>query len=353
MAAARKRSRSFGTVRRLPSGRWQVRYYDHAGNRHTAPATFPSKADANRYLAQVEADLLRGAWTDPKLAQVTFGEWVERWRPTTANLRPGTLVLYDYLLRRFLLPVFARVPLGQLDTMRVRAWLADLHRAGQVTPTTIAKAYRLLRRILNVAVEAGYLARNPCTVKGAGTEQAGEMRHASIPQLLALADAMPDRYRALVLVAGYGGLRWGELVGLRRRHVDLGAARVTVAEQVAEVAGKYMVGSPKTDAGRRVVTLPLVAVDALTEHLDQYANTGPDGLVFPKHAGRLPEQGKLQPARVAPGRTAGGPGRAARPRPTAHGGDPGGGDRGDHRGADGAHGAHVPGGRAALPARHG
>ena len=48
--------RRFGSVRRLPSGRWQVRYYDLAGIRHTAPRTFPSKADANRYLAQVEAD---------------------------------------------------------------------------------------------------------------------------------------------------------------------------------------------------------------------------------------------------------------------------------------------------------
>jgi hypothetical protein len=68
-----------------------------------------------------------------------------------------------------------------------------LHRAGEVTPTTIAKAYRL-RRILNVAVEAGYLPRNPCMVKGTGTERAAEMRHTSIPQLHQL--------------AGYGGLRW-------------------------------------------------------------------------------------------------------------------------------------------------
>jgi hypothetical protein len=59
--------------------------------------------DATRYLAQVEADLLRGSWADPKLGRVTFGGWVEQWRPTTANLRPGTLVLYDYQLRRFLL----------------------------------------------------------------------------------------------------------------------------------------------------------------------------------------------------------------------------------------------------------
>jgi hypothetical protein len=147
--------------------------------RHTAPRTFPTKVEATRYLAQVEADLLRGSRADPKLGRVTFGEWVEQWRPTTASLRPGTLVLYDYLLRRFLLPAFGPVPLGRLDTMTVRAWLASLHRAGDVTPITIAKAYRLLRRILNVAVEAGYLPRNPCTVKGAGIERAAEMRHAA------------------------------------------------------------------------------------------------------------------------------------------------------------------------------
>jgi integrase len=212
--------------------------------------------EATRYLAQVETDLLRGSWADPKLGRVTFGEWVEQWRPTTANLRPGTLVLYDYLLRRFLLPAFEAVPLGRLDTMTVRAWLADLHRAGEVTPTTIAKAYRLLRRVLNVAVEAGYLPRNPCTVKGAGIERVAEMRHASIPQLHQFADAVPDRYRALILLAGYGGLRWAELVGLRRHHVDLAGARVQVVEQAAEVAGKIIVSPPKTDAGRRVVTLP-------------------------------------------------------------------------------------------------
>jgi hypothetical protein len=89
MAKRRKRARSFGTARRLPSGRWQVRYYDQSGARHTAPRTFPSRADANRYLAQVQADLLRGVWTDPRLARITFGEWVERWWPTTADLRRG------------------------------------------------------------------------------------------------------------------------------------------------------------------------------------------------------------------------------------------------------------------------
>jgi integrase len=281
MGKGRKRARSFGTARRLPSGRWQVRYYDQAGVRHTAPRTFLSKVDANRYLAQVEADLLRGAWTDPRLARITFGEWVERWWPTTADLRPGTRTFYDYLLRRLLLPAFGETPLGRIDVMTVRSWLADLHEVGEVTPTTIAKAYRLLRRILNVAVEAGYLPRNPAAIKGAGLlERAAEMRHVSIPQLHALAEAVPGRYRALVLVAGYGGLRWGELVGLRRRRVDLAGARIYVVEQVAEVAGKFIVSPPKAAAGQRVVVLPAVAVTALAEHLEEYAAAEPEGLVF-------------------------------------------------------------------------
>jgi integrase len=285
MAGGSKRIRSFGTARRLPSGRWQVRYYDQAGVRHTAPRTFPSKSDANRYLAQVEADLLRGAWTDPRLARITFGEWAERWWPTTADLRPGTRTFYDYLLRRLLLPAFEDTPLGRIDLMTVRSWLAGLHELGEVTPTTIAKAYRLLRRILNVAVEAGYLPRNPAVIKGAGLERAAEMRHVSIPQLHALAEAVPGRYRALVLVAGYGGLRWGELVGLRRRRVDLAGARIHVVEQLAEVAGKFIVAPPKTAAGQRVVVLPSVAVAALADHLDDYAAPGPDGLVFPSGRG--------------------------------------------------------------------
>ncbi len=108
-------------MRRLPSGRWQVRYYDHAGVRHTAPRTFSSKSDAIRYLAQVEADMSRGAWSDPRLARTTFGEWAEQWWPTTAELRPGTRVLYGYLLCRFLLPAFATTPLGRLDPLTVRA----------------------------------------------------------------------------------------------------------------------------------------------------------------------------------------------------------------------------------------
>jgi integrase len=172
--------------------------------------------------------------------------------------------------------------------LAVRSWLAKLHAEG-VSASTKAKAYRLLSRILGAAVEAGYLLRNPCTVKGAGQERAPEMRFATVAQVAALADAIGPRHRALVLVAAYGGLRWGELVGLRVKRVDLLHGRVSVAEQVAEVNGQLLPGPPKTEAGRRTVTLPAVAAVALAEHLAEFAEPGPEGLVFP-----APEGGYLR-----------------------------------------------------------
>jgi integrase len=285
---SKRERRVFGSVRRLSSGRWQVRFRDLSGVLHTGPHTFTSKADAARYLAMVEADLHRGAWADPKLGRITLTEWSKRWQATTTNLRPTTRDLYAYLLRRFLLPTFGKAALSSIDVLAVRSWLASLQAQG-VSPSTAAKAYRLLSRILGAAVEAGYLLRNPCTVKGAGQERAPEMRFATVAQVAALAEAIDPRYRALVLVAAYGGLRWGELVGLRVRRVDLLHGRVTVAEQVAEVNGRFIIGPPKTEAGRRTVTLPAAAAGSLAEHLTEFAEPGPDGLVF-----SAPEGGYLR-----------------------------------------------------------
>jgi integrase len=237
--------RRFGAVRRLPSGRYQARYRTPDGRRHTAPQTFATKTDATRFLVQVEADLTRGRWSDPRLGRTPFAEWAARWQATTVNLRPNTRATYANLVRRYLLPAFAATPLADIDPLAVRAWLAGME-AARVGASTRAKCYRLLARILGQAVEAGYLGRNPCMVRGAASEPATEMRFATVAQVAELAGAVPPRFTALVLVAAYTGLRWGELAGLRAKRVDLLHRRITVAE-----------------------------------HLAAYAEPGPDGLVFP------------------------------------------------------------------------
>jgi hypothetical protein len=87
MARARRR---FGSLRKLPSGRWQVRYRDRAGRFQTAATTFVHKSDAARQLALVEADLERGEWTNPRLGRATFEEWADEWLATTVHLRART-----------------------------------------------------------------------------------------------------------------------------------------------------------------------------------------------------------------------------------------------------------------------
>ena len=103
----------------------------------------------------------------------------------------------------------------------------------------------------------------------------------TIAQVVELADTVDPRYRALVLLAAYGGLRRGELFGLRRRHVDLARGLVTVEAQRQQLAhGELIVGPPKSDAGRRTVALPPQAIVALQSHLDQWTGPAADDWVF-------------------------------------------------------------------------
>jgi integrase len=94
-----------------------------------------------------------------------------------------------------------------------------------------------------------------------------EMRFLTPAEVAALAGAIDRRYRALVLVGAYGGLRIGELAGLRRARVDLLRGTVSVAEIVVEVGGVLHVGPPKTRASRRTVGLPRFVVEELAAHL--------------------------------------------------------------------------------------
>jgi integrase len=109
------------------------------------------------------------------------------------------------------------------------------------------------------------------------------MRFLTPGEIARLADAIRPPYRALVLVGAYGGLRIGELAGLRRERVDLLRGTVEVAEIMTEVAGKLQIGPPKTRASRRMIGLPRAVVHVLAEHLGpggrpaDFVFTGPQG----------------------------------------------------------------------------
>lgn len=96
--------RQFGSVRRLPSGRWQARYWTQTGEERTARQTFATKGDASRFLARVQTEMDRGEWHDPRLARITFGRWVEEYLAGARHKRPTTRARDEVVLRTHFLP---------------------------------------------------------------------------------------------------------------------------------------------------------------------------------------------------------------------------------------------------------
>lgn len=274
--------RRFGNVRRRDSGRWQARYPGPDGRMRSAPSTFATRSEAERWLTLVEAQMIRGEWIDPKQGAIPLGDYAQRWITERPSLRPRTVELYRWLLVRHIAPHLGTVKLGDLSTAVVREWRSNLLAAG-VSQSIAAKAYRLLRAVLNTAVqEDGILSRNPCRVRGADRENPAERPVLTVAQVFALADAMRyRRLRVMILVTAFATLRWGEVSALRRRDVapDGSWLRVTVAH--TEVTGRgIVVGPPKSRAGVRTVTIPEAIRPEIVKHLMTYVDPGPDALLF-------------------------------------------------------------------------
>jgi hypothetical protein len=119
--------------------------------------------------------------------------------------------LYGWLIKRKISPVLGDTRLGRLTPSVVRGWHSGLAKA---TPTTAAKAYRLLSQIMKTVVSDEIITRNPCQVKGAGTERAAERPVVTVAEIAALAEAMPATLRAVVLLATWCQLRRAEFLGL-------------------------------------------------------------------------------------------------------------------------------------------
>jgi integrase len=169
------------------------------------------------------------------------------------------------VFRLYVLPRFGAVPLDATTQREVRAWVTSL--TSRVwPPATVHKAYQLFAKTM-AAVDGGMLAQSPCRGVTLPKVEHEEMRYLNPAEIACLAEAIRPGYQALVFVGAYGGLRIGELAGLRRSRVDLDAGTVDVAETVVHVEGRLLFGPPKTRAGRRRIGLPGQVVDELTVHL--------------------------------------------------------------------------------------
>ncbi len=337
-------------MEQLPSRRWRARYTGPDGKSRSAPRTFATKGEADRWLTLIHAELLRGTWTAPEAADITLADYTSAWlRQRTPQLRPRTLDLYRRLADRWVLApagegrhaiCLGHLPLRALTPALIREWHAavtttarasatargvtetrrshparawahaaglNVAQTGRLSPaivtawkaagaprpsrvipsrpnagrTIAAQAYRLLHAILTTATDDELLTANPARIPGAGHVTHPERLPLTPDEVTRLAAAMPEQYRAAVLVAAWSGLRPGEVFALRRRDLELTHGRMNVRQTLVELAGQPVAfGPPKTTAGRRTVALPAIVTDALTEHLARHTDPSPDALVF-------------------------------------------------------------------------
>jgi integrase len=288
LGVARSRTRRhFGSVRRLPSGRWQVRFPGPDGAQHTARTpdgrslTFDSKQYADAYLARTHADIQAGRWVMPGTvaAPVTLRAYAGTWL-AGRDLADRTREDYAAVLRDHILPVFGETAVTAITPAAVREWHTRLK--DTTGPTQRAHAYGLLRTILNTAVADEVIAANPCRVRGGGSvRRAKRIRPATLAELEALVKAMPDRYKLMVLMAAWCALRFGELAELRRGDVDVRNGVVHVRRGVVRTGDGRKVKGPKSEAGKRDVSIPPHLMPLVKSHLADHVAASRDALLFP------------------------------------------------------------------------
>jgi integrase len=285
--------RHFGSIRKRASGRYQARYTGPDGKTYNAPQTFERKSDAARWLSARETEITRAEWINPNAGEIEFSTYADQWMKDRI-LKTRTRELYAGLLRNHLLPTFGSMPLNRITLASIRRWRKERLDAGPLAPrpfgpVTVAKAYRLLHSIMETASDDELIRRNPCRIDGAGQEDSEERDVIPLPVVFDLAAKLPARYRALVLLATFAQLRFGELAGLTRDRLDLERCEVRITEALIQPDnGGLRVEAPKSRAGRRELSFPVELVPELRDHLNRYAEPGRRGLVFvgPK-GGRL------------------------------------------------------------------
>jgi len=279
----------------MRSGRVQASYVYDDGKRYYATHTYDNRTDAEGWLANERKLIELGEWSPPEsraalkaLSGVTLREYAEKWmdpeyrlhRLPDRPLRPKTHALYTRLLNSRILPSLGDEILRAVTTAKVRAWWVGL---GKETPTSNTQAYQLLKAIYSTAVEDKAATENPCQIKSAGKPpKPRDVKPLTPAELEKVAEKVPECYRVAVPVAAWCGLRFGELIELRRKdvHSDGGLMTLRIRRGATTVDNRLVLGPPKTDAGIRDVTVPPHVAAMLRGHMAKYTGAGPEAFVF-------------------------------------------------------------------------
>ena len=298
-----QRRRGFGRLRRERSGRYSAAYVGPDLRLHRAPETFKAKIDAEGWLAVERRQIDLDQWVPPgrrhhRIApesDPTVGSYATAWLADRSErdandpmaLRLSSVKDYELTLKNHIVPKLGSIRLAELEASDIETWYRAL--GARKTPRARAKAYSLLRTILNAAKNDPHapLTENPAHIKGAGrVPRSSQIHPATLDELRVITQAMPDKLRLAVQLGAWCALRYGEVFELRRKDLDLQTGVVHVRRGVVWTRGMVTTDRPKTSAGVRDVTIPPHVMPMVAHHLERYVAKSQDALLFPDGEGR-------------------------------------------------------------------
>jgi integrase len=237
-------------------------------------------------VAREKVDRSRGAWIDPRKADTTFGDVAAAWLESDPGKTESSLSRDTGIIRNHL-QTLDRQPVGSITPGDVQALVTKWSK--RQAPRTVRRHYDVLRAICTYAVVSDFIARSPCRNVKLPKPVTTRQKALTKPELVELADALGDQYGPMVYAGAVLGLRWGECAGLRVADLDFLARTLTVnTQRTRGIGGRMIEGMPKSDAGRRTLSVPLALMELLAAHLYRRGVTAadPDAYVFVGTRGR-------------------------------------------------------------------
>lgn len=289
---ATRRGKGEGSITRRKDGRWEARIdigASPSGKRIIKSVYGKTKAAVTTELTKLAHRKIDGSLTTA--GRMTTGEFLDKWLEASArlNVSPTTYARYESLIRLHIKPQLASVKLASLQPLHVQGMLSKLDQL-EAGAETRRYALQVLRTALNVAKDWDLIGRNPCDKITSPKVTSREIAPLELDQIKDLMTAAAShRLRTVFVLAITSGLRQGELFGLQWADIDFAGRTLAVRHTLEEIKGQLRLKEPKSKAGRRLVRLPAVAINALMDHKAEQEAEGLEecSLVFCDSAGQF------------------------------------------------------------------
>jgi integrase len=277
-----------GKKRATRDSKWVARWRSPEGA--SREKVFDRKVDAEQHLTAVEHTKLAGSYVDPRAGKVTFRSYAERWRVSQVH-RAATAAQIEKNLRLHVYPRIGERPIGSIRPSEIQALVKSLtvdteDRKG-LSPATVEIVFVWLSTVFKAAVVDRVIPVTPCQQIALPVVEEKHVTPLPAETVVKLIDAVPDRYRALIVLGAGSGMRISEALGLTKDRVDWPRRTVTVNRQLVGIDGDSPVFGPVKNTKNRPRTIPLpeVVLLELSAHLARFGE-GPDGLMFTGPRGR-------------------------------------------------------------------